>query len=234
MKYEARPVADERVTQETTKIMAQNFWTETIALAALLAVKIVMAVRGDAWIGLLPELVTLAVGFVSLLIQWTKRGLWGAKDERTRGEAVAALYMAWRHMVAVLCGSLFVMIVMGVEKEACYLTILVDGLVFGLQERRMVKAGIYHEQGEQTTGKSVAKEIVSIGVFGLVAVPLGSLLKGEMAPWWVFVLSPVVFMIFGLFAVGSTWVHELVSEQNADEAVQAAERRAEGSGDDEA
>lgn len=46
-----------------------------------------------------------------------------------------------------------------------------------------------------------------------------------MAPWWAFVLSPVLFMICGAIAAGVTWVQEVVSEMNADEAVKAAEKQ---------
>lgn len=224
MENKAAMVVDERVEQETARIMAKNFWTGAIVLAVLLAVKIVMAVRGTAWVCVLPESAALAAGFIALLIQWTKRGLWGPKDERTLGESIAALRTAWQAMVGALCCVILVMIPLDVDKDAYQLTILFNVVVFGLQERRMVKAGVFHQQGENITRKSAVKMIAGVGVFGVAAVAISSLLKGEMAPWWAFVLAPVLLMLLGALAAGSTWVQEIVSEQNADEAVKAAER----------
>lgn len=221
-------VVDERVSQETTRIMAQNFWTGVIVLLVLLAIKVVQAVTGGAWIAVLPESVTLVTGVVSLLVQRTRRGLWGPKDERTAAESVEVLHNAWRHMVAVLCACILVMILMGVDKDTYQVTILFNVVVVSLQERRLVKAGVFHQQGGNITKKGAVKMILSVGVFGVAAVAFGSLLQGEMAPWWVFVLSPVLFMIIGAITAGVTWVQEIVSEQNADEAVKAAEKQVDG------
>lgn len=218
-------IRDERVEQETVRILAQNYWTSVIVLMVLLGLKIVWAVTGGAWIAVLPESATLVAGIVSLLAQRTKRGLWGPEDERTAAESTEALRTAWQHMVEVLIACILVMILLGVDRDAYQVTVLFNAVVFGLQDRRLVKRGVYHQQGGNITKKSALMTILSAGAFGLIAVLAGSLLQGEMAPWWGFVLAPVVLMIFGAIAAGGTWVQEIVSEQNADEAVKAAEKQ---------
>lgn len=218
-----QPMYDERVEQETAQIMTKNFWTGAIVLAALLVVKIIMAVRGTAWVCVLPEVTILATGFASLLIQWTKRGLWGPKDERTQAESAKVLYSAWQHMVGAFEVIILAMLLLDVDKDAYVLTLLFNVVTFILQERRLVKAGVYHQQIEPITKKNVLKTSVFVGVFGVAVVAIGCLLKGEMAPWWVLVLSAVLFMLLGAITAGVTWVQEIVSEQNADKEVMAAE-----------
>lgn len=124
-------------------------------------------------------------------------------------------------MSAVVC--CLMLLLLRVDREAYMLTFLCQGIVSSRYDKRLVKAGVFHQQGQRMTKKTVLKTAGSCVLLTAAILLAATVLNGEPLPVGSYIVAAVIFAVTGALAIGWQWVQELVSEQNADDQLKAAE-----------
>lgn len=224
MKNDVRPIADERVTQESTGVMAKNFRAGVLLLAALLAVKAAGVLAGLPWYALLPEAAGLLCGGMTCVIWLTARGLRGATDERIAAERARCLSASWTvlHCVALLTATALLFATRDIA-WLLLLTMLAMTLLQYLTMGRMTRRGLY---GEGRRG-GIWTRVLIITVAVLLLAPgmmwiMGTLRQQTFSPWVYAVLEAI---LLGACLLGGVLAQEMSrrSGRNADAQLLEAE-----------
>ena len=216
--------SDERLTQESHAVMAKNFRTALLLLAALLVVKAAGTLAGLPWYGLLPEAAGLMCGGMTCVIWLTVRGLWGAADERVAAERVRCLSTSWTvmHCVALLTAAALLFTTRDIS-WLLVLTMLAMTLLQYLTMGRMTRRGLY---GDGRRG-GIWPRVLAITAAVLLLAPgmmwLMGTLRGQNFSLWVYAALEVILL--GSCLLGGLLAQEMTrrSGRNADAQLQEAE-----------
>lgn len=224
MSEHKKPVMDERVREESARILAKNFRMAVLLLAALLAVKAAGMLAGLPWYALLPEAAGIICGGMTCVIWLTARSLWGAADERIAGERARCLSASWTvmHCTALLTATALLFVV----RDFSWLfvvTMLAMMLLQYLTMGRMTRRGLY---GDGRCG-GIWPRMLMITAAVLVLAPgmmwLMGRLRGQNFGAWVYAVLEVILL--GACLLGGVLAQEMTrrSGRNADAQLQEAE-----------
>lgn len=223
MKHEARPVADERVTQETNRIGGSMFRWGVYALVAMGFVKGLCIGLGAQWLVILPEAAGLVAGGAALVIGRTAKGLWGPSDERTEAEMSACLSNAWAALFCVSVLTCVPLLFLAEPQALVLLTLVMMALLNLCGTVRMSGKGLMLP----VRGRSVKKRLIwltlAVLALGLMMSAVVGHVTGISFPLWAYAVVEVMLLFSCL--LGGWLAIRLTkrSEEIADEAVKAAE-----------
>ena len=195
MKNKTRPVADERVTQESHAVMAKNFHIGMLLLLLLLLVKAVAMLAGSTWHVLLPEAAGLLVGGVVCAAWMTIRRLWGRPDERIAAERAICLSTSWTvmHCVALLTATAL-LIIDGDSSLLYVLTMLAMTLIQYLTMGRMTRRGLYGSDAPDGVWKRLLPVLLAVlAVAPLMMWGMG-LLRRQTYPGWAYAAVELILL----------------------------------------
>ena len=214
---------DERITQESTRIMSENFRFAMLLLAVLLLLKAGCLLAGLPWYLLLPEASGLLTGGMVCIVWMTVRGLWGLADERISGERAQCLSTSWTaaHCAALLTAT--VLLLADDSHSMLYvLTMLAMTLLQYLTMGRMTRGGLFSRPRS-----SVWRRLLPIMAAVMILSPGGLALMGKLRaqtyPVWVYVVLEGILLAACL--LGGVLAQAMVkqSERNTQEQLRQAE-----------
>lgn len=184
-----KQIVDERVKQESHRLLAKNFRGAALLLAILLAVKAVGLLLGLPWYALLPEAAGLFCGAVVWLVWMCARGLWGAADERISRERERCLSISWTvmHCAALVLST--VMMLFDRENSTVYvLTGLAMTLIMYRCMGQMTSEGLYSAQRDQKTWPRVLRVTAVTLMLCPVMMWTMGLIRQRTYPLWMYIL----------------------------------------------
>lgn len=191
-----RQIVDERVKQESHRVMAKNFRVTMMLLALLLLTKTVGVVCGLPWYVLLPEACGLISGVAVWGVWMSVRGLWGQADERIASEKEVCLSTSWTvvHCVALLVCTVLLMLGKG-NGTVNSLTALALTVIMFITMGRLTRGGLMGERDGSTVWKRVLP--VTAGVLALTPALMWLMctLRQVTCTLWMYVLVEVVMLI---------------------------------------
>lgn len=219
-----KKIVDERVQQESHRVMAKNFRSAAGLLVLLLVVKAAGMLLGLPWYVLLPEACGLLCGMGVWAVWMSVRGLWGEADERVARERETCMSVSWTvlHCTALLvCTAL--MFVDQDNNLFYVLTTLAMTLIMYTTMGRMTKGGLY----AAPQGKKIWPRVLCVTGIALVQAPVMMWLLGvirqETYPTWMYILVEGIMLVSCLLGgvLASTMVKR--SNANAEKQLKAAE-----------
>lgn len=223
MKEHEKPAMDERVEQETHRVMAKSFRNAMLLLTLLLLLKAAGTLAGLPWYGLLPEMAGLLAGGATCVAWMTLRGLWGVADERIAGERAQCLSTSW---TAAHCSTLLTataLLLADHSHSMLYvLTMLAMTLIQYLTMGRMTRGGLYGGQRSSVWMRLLpimaAVMIIAPGMMAL----LGTLRQRTFSVW-VYVALEAILLASCLLGGALAQAMTKRSERSAQERLNQAE-----------
>ena len=195
MKNKTRPVADERVTQESHAVMAKNFRIGMLLLLLLLLVKTVAILAGASWHVLLPEAAGLLVGGLVCVAWMTIRRLWGRPDERIAAERAICLSTSWTatHCAALLTAT--ALLIMDDDRSLLYvLTMLAMTLIQYLTMGQMTRRGLYGGQAPDGVWKRLLPVMLAVRIIAPLMMWGMGLLRRQTYPGWAYAAVELILL----------------------------------------
>ncbi len=207
-------IADERVMQESHRVLAKNFRSAVWMLVLLLVVKAVGVLIDLPWYVLLPEAAGLVCGTAVWLVWMCIRGLWGAADERISSERERCMSTSWTvaHCTALLASA--ALMLFDRENSTVYmLTALAMTLIMYCTMSRMANKGLYVARSGQKTWPWVLRITAVTLVLCPVMMGMMGKIRQETYSLWMYILLEGIILAACL--LGGVLAQSMMKRSNA-------------------